>query len=63
MEWWGVYLHGDRKQRYLSYISESAARSYAHTLNTRNFKDKDVYFVAMSMWLLTDEKYEGERIY
>lgn len=63
MEWWGVYLQGDRKKRYLSYISENAAKSYAHTLNVRNSMIEEVYFVAMEMWFLTDENYDGERIY
>ena len=62
MEWWGVYLEGDRKKRYLSYISENAAKTYAHTLNVRNSM-RDVHFVAMEMWFLTDEKYNGEMIY
>lgn len=63
MEWWGVYLQGDRKKMYFSYISEKSAKGYAHTLNIRNHMRKDVYFVAMEMWFLTDEKYDGERIY
>lgn len=60
---WGVYINGDRKKRYLSFISENAAKNYANRLNVRNDMRKDVYFVAMEMLLLIDENYEGERIY
>ncbi|MEK4025390.1 hypothetical protein [Sporosarcina sp. FSL W7-1283] len=63
MEWWGVYLHGDRKKRYLSSISKSRAKELSNSLNMRNLDKQDVYFVAMEQRLLTDEKYLGERIY
>lgn len=63
MEWWGVYLNGDRQQRYLSYISRQAAEYYAQSLNSRNFRKSGVRFIAMEQKLLKDEYYDGLRIY
>lgn len=63
MEWWGVYINGDRNKRYYSYISEKRARELSRVLNMRNIEKKGIHFLPMEQRLLFDEKYNGERMY
>lgn len=43
MEWWGVYLNGERTERYLSYVSEERARELSQALNRRNRTNREVF--------------------
>lgn len=54
-----MYLNGDRKQRYFSYISQQAAGYYVQLLNNRNLRKSGVQFVVMKQRLLEDENYDG----